>query len=349
MDGSESFRSEISGKPSTKMLAMKRKERNRENMLTCAILDDYQGVALVMANWGLLENRVKARIYREHFAQSDALVEAIADCEIVAIMRERTRFDRGLFERLPKLKLLVTTGMKNAAIDLEAAKDHGITVLGTDGGSRATTELTWALLLGLARSIVPENQGLRANGPWQTFVGVDLHTKHLGIVGLGRIGSQVAEIGRAFGMEVSAWSQNLTRERTDALGIALAPSLPALLAQSDFVTIHVVLSERTRGLIGPSELSLMKPTAYLINTSRGPIVNEAALKAALTSGTIAGAGLDVFGVEPLPPDDAFRSLPNVLATPHIGYVSQDTYRRWYAQVVEDIATYLDGHPVRALV
>ncbi len=315
----------------------------------CVILDDYQDVSRTLADWSRLEEQMELRVYHQHVAERDALVAALADAEVVVLMRERTRFDRQVFERLPHLRLLVTTGMKNAAVDLDAARDHRVMVLGTKANSRATTELTWALILGVARSLVPESLGLRSGGPWQRTLGTELYGKRLGLLGLGRIGGQVAQIALAFGMDVWAWSQNLTIEHASALGAKYAPSLEHLLAQSDFVSIHLVLSERTRGLIGAEQLAQMKPWAYLINTSRGPIVDQAALKEALTRGDIAGAGLDVYDQEPLPLHDAFRTLPNVLATPHLGYVSRETYRLWYAQIVEDIEAYLSGHPVRSLL
>lgn len=318
-------------------------------MYCCAILDDYQGVALSLADWSRLGNLVEFKVFRRHFATADALVDAIADCDIVVAMRERTRFPRAIFDRLPRLKLLITTGMRNPAIDLEAAREHRVAVLGTEGGSNATAELAWALILGLARSLAAENAALRANGPWQNTLGTELYGKRLGLIGLGRIGSQVAKIGLAFNMRVSAWSQNLTPERAAQCGVSLAPSLNALLSESDVVSIHLVLSDRTRGLIGAREIALMKPTAFLINTSRGPIVDEGALQSALTAGAIAGAGLDVFSEEPLAEDDRFRSLGNVLATPHIGYVTRETYQRWYAEVVEDIESYLANRPVRSLL
>jgi len=324
-------------------------ERTEFLMAVCAILDDYQGVALSFGDWGRLQGQVEAKTFTQHFFHQEDLVAAIRDAEIVVIMRERTAFDRALFARLPRLRLLITTGMKNAAIDLTAARDHGVTVLGTEGGSRATTELTWALILGLARSLVQENLGLRSQGPWQQTLGTELYGKRLGLLGLGRIGSQVAQIGLAFGMKVDAWSQNLTTERASQIGVERSPSLPDLLAKSDFVSIHLVLSDRTRGLIGAQQLAMMKPGAYLINTSRGPIVDDKALKSALAQHTIAGAGLDVFDKEPLPDDDAFRRLPSVLATPHLGYVSQETYRNWYAQIIEDIESYLHGAPIRSLL
>ena len=314
----------------------------------CAVLDDYQGVALSMADWSAIGDQVDVKVFRHHFDHEDALVEAIRDCEMVVAMRERTPFRSSLFDKLPNLKLLITTGMRNAAIDLVAASQHGVVVCGTQGSSQATSELTWALILGLAKHVVQENQALRANGSWQSTVSVDLEGKQLGLLGLGRIGSQVARVGQAFGMHVNAWSQNLTEDHAESLGVKRAASKEDLLKQSDFVSIHLVLSERTRDLVAERELQLMKPSAYLINTSRAPIVNRQALLRALEERWIAGAGLDVFDVEPLPTDDAFRSLPNVLATPHIGYVSETTYRTWYRDAVEDIQAFLAGSPVRQL-
>ncbi|MDQ0189061.1 D-2-hydroxyacid dehydrogenase family protein [Alicyclobacillus cycloheptanicus] len=316
--------------------------------LQCAILDDYQGVALSMADWSSIEDTISVTAFQQHFADEDALVAAVSQCDIVVVMRERTPFHGALFERLPNLKLLVTTGMRNASIDLDAAKRHGVVVCGTESHSRAPAELTWALILGLAKNLVKENMELRRNGPWQSTVSTDLRGKTLGVLGLGRIGMQVAQIGLAFGMQVVAWSQNLTEDRANAAGARLAASKEALLREADFVTIHLVLSDRTRGLIGRRDLQLMRSTAYLINTSRSGIVDQAALQDALRRGLIAGAGLDVFDVEPLPSDHPYRSLPNVLATPHIGYVSQDTYQAWFTQVVEDIEAYLNGSPVRLL-
>ena len=314
----------------------------------CAVLDDYQGVALSMADWSAIGDQVDVKVFRHHFDHEGALVEAIRDCEMVVAMRERTPFRSSLFDKLPNLKLLITTGMRNAAIDLFAASQHGVVVCGTQGSSQATSELTWALILGLAKHLVQENQALRANGSWQSTVSVDLEGKQLGLLGLGRIGSQVAKVGQAFGMHVSAWSQNLTEDHAESLGVKRAASKEDLLKQSDFVSIHLVLSQRTRDLVGERELKLMKPSAYLINTSRAPIVNRQALLRALEERWIAGAGLDVFDVEPLPADDAFRSLPNVLATPHIGYVSETTYRTWYRDAIEDVQAFLAGSPVRQL-
>jgi phosphoglycerate dehydrogenase-like enzyme len=316
--------------------------------LRCAILDDYQQAAMTAADWSSVSDRVDIQVFHRHFDNEDELVNAIGEYDIVVIMRERTPFPAPLFARLPQLKLLVTTGMRNASIDLAAAAAHGVTVCGTGGSSGSTAEHTWALILGLARCIVQENNALRANGPWQSSIGTDLRGKRLGLLGLGKIGSQVARVGLAFGMEVAAWSQNLTQERTDAAGVRLAASKEELLASSDIVSIHLVLSERTRGLLGAAELQLMRTSAYLVNTSRAPIVDQAALKEALRNGRIAGAGLDVFETEPLPADDVLRTLPNVLATPHLGYVTEDNYRIFYREAVEDIRAYLSGSPVRIL-
>jgi phosphoglycerate dehydrogenase-like enzyme len=314
----------------------------------CAILDDYQGVALSMADWSAVRQHAELRVFREAFANEDALVAALSDCEIVVAMRERTPFRAATFARLPRLRLLVTTGMRNAAIDMEAARARGITVCGTASRPEPPAEITWALLLALARHVVPENTALRANGPWQSTVGTDLKGRQLGLLGLGKIGSRVAAVGKAFEMDVVAWSQNLTQERASAVGVRLAPSKAALLETSDFVSIHLVLSARTRGLLGREDLRRMKPTAYLINSSRGPIVDEAALVEALTANWIAGAGLDVFDVEPPRPDSPFRRLPTVLATPHLGYVTEGSYRVYYGEAAEDVVAFLSGTPLRVV-
>jgi phosphoglycerate dehydrogenase-like enzyme len=316
--------------------------------LRCAILDDYQNVALNLANWSTLSAEVEVMTFSQHFDKEDELVDRISDFDIVVIMRERTPFRSSLLDRLPRLKLLITTGMRNASIDLAAAAAHGVVVCGTAGSSHSTVELTWALILGLARNVVQETNSLRANGPWQSSIGTDPYGKRLGLIGLGKIGSQVARIGLAFGMEVIAWSENLTKERTDELGVGLAFSKEELLNSSDFVTIHTVLSERTRGLIGLSELQQMRPTAFLINTSRAAIVNQTALIEVLQKQLIAGAGLDVFDIEPLPKDDILRALPNALATPHLGYVSHANYQTFYREALEDIQAYLSGSPIRRL-
>ncbi len=317
-------------------------------MKTCIILDDYQGAALGQADWARLAGQVAVSSVRDHLPDEDALAARLAEAEIVVIMRERTRFPASLLHRLPKLRLLVTSGMANAAVDLEAARANGIVVCGTGGSLRPPVELTWGLILALARRIVPENASLRAGGRWQDSVGMDLDGRQLGIVGLGRIGSDVARIGRAFGMRIVAWSPNLTEERAAAAGAVLAASKEALLEGSDVVTIHLVLSASTRGLIGAEALRRMGRHAFLVNTARAPIVEEAALVQALEEGWIAGAGLDVFEIEPLPADHPFRRLPNVLATPHLGYVSERNYRTFFTEGLEDIEAWLAGAPVRTL-
>lgn len=316
--------------------------------LRCAILDDYQHAALHAADWSPLADRVDVRVLNHRIDDEEQLAAAVGDCEILVIMRERTPFPASLFTRLPNLRLLVTTGMKNASVDVGAARAHGVTVCGTASRTEPPAELTWALILGLSRHVVPESTTFRANGAWQSTVGSDLHGRTLGILGLGKIGSKVARVGLAFDMRVIAWSENLTQERAAEAGVILAPSKDALLEQSDVVTIHLILSRRTRGLIGEVELRRMKRTALLINTSRAAIVDRDALVRALREGWVAGAGLDVFEVEPPAADDPLRALPNVLATPHLGYVSWDNYRTYYSEAVEDIRAFLDGSPMRVL-
>lgn len=316
--------------------------------LRCVVLDDFQNVATEVADWSPLADRVEVVSYDTHFTDEDALAAALADADIVVTLRERVPFPGSLISRLPRLKLLIASGMRNTVIDYAAAETHGVTVCGTASSSTPPVELTWALLLGLARGIVEENNALRTNGPWQSTVGADLHGRRLGLLGLGKIGSRVARIGLAFGMEVSAWSQNLTVERTDEIGVELAASKEDLLATSDYVSIHLALSDRTRGLLGPAELALLKPTAYLINTSRSAIVDQDALLTALHEGRIAGAGVDVFDTEPLPADHPLRTARRLLATPHLGYVSRANYTTYYGQAVENIQAYLAGSPVRRL-
>ncbi|MET8246713.1 D-2-hydroxyacid dehydrogenase family protein [Streptomyces sp. NPDC005202] len=314
----------------------------------CAVLDDFQNVATTVADWSPVNDRVEVVPFTEHFATEDELAAALADFDIVVTLRERVPFPASLLDRLPRLKLLIASGMRNSVIDYAAARANGVTVCGTESSSTPPVELTWALLLGLARGIVTENNALRTGGPWQSTVGADLHGRRLGLLGLGKIGSRVAQVGLAFGMEVAAWSQNLTKERADAVGVELAASKEDLLASADFVSVHLALSDRTRGLIGAPELALLKPTAYLINTSRAAIVDQDALLTALHEGRIAGAGVDVFDIEPLPADHPMRSAPRLLATPHLGYVSRANYGRYYGQAVEAIEAYLAGRPVRIL-
>ncbi|MEU9989886.1 D-2-hydroxyacid dehydrogenase family protein [Streptomyces sp. NPDC048045] len=314
----------------------------------CAVLDDFQNVAAASADWSALGDRVELVPFTEHFASEDELTAALAGFDCVVTLRERVPFPASVLNRLPRLKLLIASGMRNSVIDYAAARAGGVTVCGTESSSTPPVELTWALILGLARGIVQENNALREGGPWQSTVGTDLHGRTLGLLGLGRIGSQVARVGLAFGMQVTAWSRHLTEERADEVGVRLALSKEELLTSSDFVSVHLALGDRTRGLLGAAELALLKPTAYLVNTSRAAIVDQDALLAALHEGRIAGAGIDVYDVEPLPAGHPMRTAPRLLATPHLGYVSRANYERYYGQAVEDIRAYLDGAPLRVL-
>jgi phosphoglycerate dehydrogenase-like enzyme len=311
-----------------------------------AILDDYQRVALSVGPWESLGDAVAVTAFDDHVADDDALIERLAPFEIVVAMRERTPFPRARLERLPGLKLLVTTGRANASIDMEAARELGIVVAGTGSLVTPTAELTWALILALCRNVVVEDAALRAGG-WQHTIGPDLAGRTLGVLGLGRLGSRVATIAQAFEMDVIAWSQNLQAERAASLGVE-AVGKKELFARADVLTIHLKLSERSRGLVGAAELGVMKPTAYLVNTSRGPIVDEAALLEALHAGTIAGAGLDVYDVEPLPADHPLRSAPRTVLTPHLGYVTTGNYELFFREVVDGIAGSLRGEPVNVI-
>jgi phosphoglycerate dehydrogenase-like enzyme len=311
-----------------------------------AILDDYQGVALALADWKSLRPEVTVQAFQERLHGEDVLAERLRDFAVIVAMRERTQFPRSLLERLPKLKLLVTTGMRNVAIDSNAAGELGIVVSGTGMLTPPTAELTWGLIIGLARHIPQEAQQMRGGG-WQTTIGVGLNGKVLGILGLGKLGSEVARVGRAFQMEVIAWSQNLTAEHAASLG-AMRVEKEELFRRADFVTIHLILSKRTRGLVTSRELALMKPTAFLVNTSRGPIVEESALIEALAKRKLAGAALDVYDEEPLPENHPLRKLENVVLTPHLGYVTVENYRKCYADAVEDIRGFLSGHPIRTI-
>jgi len=315
-------------------------------MARVALLDDYQGVALRMADWKSLPAGTDVVAFSDHLADEGALATRLADFDIVMAMRERTAFTRSLLERLPKLRLLITAGMRNASIDMKAAAERGVLVCGTSGLPYPTAELAWGLILALMRRIPIEDRATR-EGRWQVSLGLGLNGKTLGVLGLGTLGSRVAKVGRAFEMTVLAWSQNLTTARAEEVGATLVAK-DELLARSDIVSIHLVLSERTRGLLGARELGLMKRSAYLVNTSRGPIVDEGALVRALRGGTIAGAGLDVFEPEPLPADHPFRSLPNIVVTPHLGYVTEETYRVFYGHALEDVQAFLRGAPVRVL-
>jgi phosphoglycerate dehydrogenase-like enzyme len=312
-----------------------------------AVLDDYQGAAEAAPQWAGLPAGVGLTFFGDHLSDEDAVAERLRPFEVVVAMRERTPFPASLLSVLPGLRLLVTTGMRNRSIDLAAARELGIVVSGTEGRtSHNTAELAWGLILAVARHLPAEARAVR-EGRWQTTVGTELAGKRLGLLGLGRIGSQMATIGRAFAMEVVAWSQHLTEEAAAAVG-ATRVEKPELLSTSDVVSIHLVLSERTRGLIRAPELASMRPTAYLINTSRGPIVDEAALVEALRQGTIAGAGLDVFDQEPLPLDHPLRDLPNAIVTPHLGYVTKETYADFFEGIVDAIAGWSAGSPVRQL-
>jgi phosphoglycerate dehydrogenase-like enzyme len=305
-----------------------------------AILDDYQRVALVSADWTPLRERpdTEIAVFHDHLVDDDAVVARLAPFEIVCVMRERTPLPRRILERLPKLRLIASTGRRNASIDAAAAEERGITVTNTGYASDPTIEHTWALLLASARNLVEEANSVR-DGGWQRGLGVGLRGKTLALLGLGRIGSEVARVGSAFGMKTIAWSANLTKERAEEFGATLV-SKEALFRQADFLSVHLILSDRSRGLVGATELGWMKPTAKLINTSRGPIVDEPALVEALSSGRLAGAALDVFDQEPLPIDHPFRTLPTVLATPHIGYVADDLYRTFYGDTVRAIVDWL---------
>ena len=315
-------------------------------MIRIAVLDDYQGVALEMADWSVLDGRAEVVVFDDVLGDENAVASALTEFDVVVAMRERTAFPGSLLARLPRLRLLVTTGMRNKVIDLAAAEQLGIMVCGTRSRAQSTVELTWALILGRSRHLVTE-AGNMATGGWQTTVGNGLSGSTLGIIGLGRIGSAVAQVGSAFGMRVLAWSHNLTAERAQEAG-AEQVGLAELLSASDVVTIHQVLSDRTRDLIGEAELATMRPTALLVNTSRGPIVSTDALVAAVRGGVIGGAALDVYDQEPLPSDHPIRSTAGILATPHIGYVTRDVYELFYREAVEDVVSFLDGSPVRQI-
>jgi phosphoglycerate dehydrogenase-like enzyme len=303
-----------------------------------AVLDDYQDIALKMADWSSLPGNPEIEVFNDHIAEIEPLVERLLPFNVICIMRERTPITAALLERLPNLKLIASTGSRNAAIDLDTAQKRGIEVLHTGYQSAPTIEFTWALILALARNIGIENAALRSGG-WQVAVGADLHGKTLGVLGLGNIGSRIAEIGNAFGMDVIAWSPNLTNERANASRARLATK-EELFGESDFLTIHLVLSGRSKGTVGRAELALMKPTSFLINTARGPIVDEVALIETLTAGKIAGAAIDVFDQEPLPAEHPFRRLSNVLATPHVAYGSQSLYEIFYGDSVANIRAWM---------
>ncbi len=315
--------------------------------LRCAILDDYQNVALKLADWSALGDSIQVTVFDKPFASGEEAATALKDFEIVCAMRERTPFPRSMFEALPKLKLLITSGMRNAAIDFEAAKAHDVIVCGTAMVGNPTAGVTIGLLLELTRKIGFENARMKAGAPWQVTVGEDVEGKTLGIVGLGKLGSKVAGIGRALGMKTIAWSTNLTPEACENAGVTYATK-EELFASADVITIHLVLSDRSRGLVSREDLARMKSTAYLINTARGPIVDEAALLEALQAKKIAGAGIDTYSHEPLPLDSPLRKLDNVVITPHLGYVTAENYTRIYAEMIEGIGGWLNNAPVRQL-
>lgn len=315
----------------------------------CAILDDYQDVALSMADWTKISDNVTVTVFNKHINNDSDLIKLLYNYEIIAIMRERTSFTTNVINNLPNLKLLITSGMRNKSIDLNAAKANGIVVCGTQSLSEPPVELTWGLILSACRFLNMESTNLKNNSIWQSTVGLDLYGKRLGIIGLGKIGSKVARIGIAFGMDVIAWSQNLTSEMAETCGAKLASSKEELLSTSDIVTIHLLLSDRTKDLLKLEDLKLMKNTALLVNTSRAEIINQEALIEVLENKCIFGAALDVFVTEPLPESSKFRYLDNVIATPHIGYVTQNNYNNYFNEAVENIIAFLKNEPIRKLI
>src|SRR5258707_4116655 len=316
--------------------------------LRCAILDDYLNVALRVADWSKVRDRIDVTVFNEPFASPEAAAGALQDFEIICAMRERTPFPRALFAALPKLKLLITSGMRNAALDMEAAKDHKVVLCGTQWARDPTAPLTMGLILELTRNIGRENARMHAGEALQKFVGIEIEGKTLGVVGLGKLGAKDSKLAQAFGMNVIAWSPNLTPEKCKEVGVGYATK-EELFATADIVTIHVVLGPRSRGLVGAADLARMKPTAYLVNTARGPIVDEGALLESLTQKKIAGAAIDVFSVEPLPVDHPFRKLDNLVLTPHLGYVTEDSFRNHYRQMVEGIDAWFKGEPKQKLL
>ena len=315
-------------------------------MFQVAILDDYTNAALTSSDWDVLPDNYKITVFNDNLIETDALVKRLTEFDIVCAMRERTPFTSEVFNALPNLKLFVTTGMRNAAVDIAAANKNGVTVCGTGGSGMSTPEHTWALLHACARNIVHDSTMMR-EGKWQTKLGIELYGRTLGLLGLGKIGGRVAEYGKAFGMDIIAWSQNLSQDRCDECGVGLV-SKQELFKKSDFLSIHLVLSDRTRQLVGADELALMKSEAFLINTSRGPIVDEEVLLEKLKEKRIKGAGIDVFGVEPLPVESEFRKLDNVILTPHTGYFTERSYQIFHDQMVENILAWHNGEPIRQL-
>src|ERR1700722_7067334 len=315
--------------------------------LRCAILDDYMNLTLGIADWSKIDDRVDVTVFNQPFASPEAAAGALKDFEIICGMRERTPFPRALFAALPNLKLLITSGMRNAAIDMEAAKEHQVVLCGTQWARDPTAPLTMGLILELTRNIGRESARVHAGAPLQKFVGIEIEGKTLGIIGLGKLGNKVAKLAQAFGMNVIAWSPNLTPEKCAEAGVTYA-SKEELFANADVITIHVVLGPRSRGLVGREDLARMKPTAYLVNTARGPIVDETALLETLQQRKIAGAAIDVFSVEPLPVNHPFRQLDNIVLTPHLGYVTAESFRNHYSQMVEGIDAWFKGEVLRRL-
>jgi len=315
--------------------------------LRCAILDDYYNLALTIADWSKITDRVDITVFNQPFASQEAAATALKDFEIICAMRERTAFPRSLFAALPKLKLLITSGMRNLAIDMEAAKDHKVVLCGTQWARDPTAPLTMGLILELTRKIGRENWRMHGGESWQKFVGIEIEGRTLGVVGLGKLGGKVSKLAQAFGMNVIAWSPNLTADRCKEVGVTYATK-EELFSTADIVTVHVVLSPRSRGLVGREDLARMKPTAYLVNTARGPIVDEQALLETLQQRKIAGAGIDVFSVEPLPLDHPFRKLDNMVLTPHLGYATEESFRNHYTQMVEGIDAWFKGESPRRL-
>ena len=311
-----------------------------------AILDDYQGVAEQLVDWSTFEDSCEIKVFNQPFENEDNAIENLKNFEALLIMRERTPMTKKLMDGCPKLRFIATSGMRNLGIDLEYAKSKGIIVSGSEGNKNPTAELTWALILGLARNIKQESENMY-QGYWQTTIGFELKGKTLGIMGLGKLGSMVAKVGKAFGMEVIAWSENLKIAEAEKHGV-MAVTKEELFEKSDFLTIHYLLSDRSKNLVKYEDISKMKKTAFIINTSRGPIINEDDLIKALQDEIIAGAGLDVYALEPLPENHKLRFLPKVLLTPHIGYVTLDNYTKWYNQMAENLQAFLDGQPIRVL-
>ena len=315
-------------------------------MIKVAILDDYQNVSQEFFDLKKLNGKYQIKIFSEPFKNEEETIENLKSYEALLIMRERTQITKNLIKSLKKLKFIITSGMRNKAIDLEAAKEKKIIVSGTEINSNPTAELTWALILGLARNIKPEIDNM-FQGYWQTTIGIELKGKILGLIGLGKVGSQVAKIAKAFGMQVVAWSENLDLNQCKKLDV-LPVSKEDLLKTSDFVSIHVVLSDRYKELIKLKEFDMMKRTSFLINTSRGPIINEDDLIIALSTNVIAGAGIDVYEKEPLPSDHKLRFLPNALLLPHLGYVTAENYSIFYAQMIENLEACVTGKPIRKI-